>query len=193
MLLNPSNEGQESTAMRLFVFQALWGETKISLRKAATITLSKWDGRHEWRVVEIIFSSSRLVFLSERGLILSRVVKNTSSHYYDRIFVPDLQRWQVAAVPTGEVASSDSHIHPLDVSRFHLQQLDSSRSRTPTSLEQDASYMGYVCVSATADCRIIYEMIFFLNTLLAYHQPMIRLELNWQLTRLKCPSILNNV
>lgn len=46
---------------------------------------------------------------------------------------------------TGEVASSDSHAHPLDASRFHLQQLDSSRSRTPMSTELDTSYMGYVC------------------------------------------------
>lgn len=46
---------------------------------------------------------------------------------------------------TGEVASSDSHAHPLDASRFHLQQLDSSRSRTPISTELDTSYMGYVC------------------------------------------------
>lgn len=50
-------------------------------------------------------------------------------------------------VSTGEVASADSHAHPLDISRFHLQQMDSIRSRTPTSTELDASYMGYVCVT----------------------------------------------
>lgn len=48
---------------------------------------------------------------------------------------------------TGEVAAADSHIHPLDVSRFHLQQTDSSRSRTSASTETDSSYMGYVCVT----------------------------------------------
>lgn len=47
-------------------------------------------------------------------------------------------------VLTGEVASTDSQ--PLDISRFHLQQMDSSRSRTPTSAELDGSYMGYVCL-----------------------------------------------
>lgn len=51
---------------------------------------------------------------------------------------------------TGEVVSTDSHIHPLDATRFHLQQMDSSRSRTPTSTELDGSYMGYVRVTRTA-------------------------------------------
>lgn len=52
---------------------------------------------------------------------------------------------------TGEVAAADSHIHPLDVSRLHLQQTDSSRSRTSTSTEMDGSYMGYVCVTLRAN------------------------------------------
>uniref|UniRef100_A0A3B5L1J6 KASH domain-containing protein n=1 Tax=Xiphophorus couchianus TaxID=32473 RepID=A0A3B5L1J6_9TELE len=54
-------------------------------------------------------------------------------------------------VSTGEAASADSHMHPLDVSRSHLQQLDSSRSRTPLSTETDASYMGYMRL--LGECR----------------------------------------
>ncbi|CAB1415536.1 unnamed protein product [Pleuronectes platessa] len=52
---------------------------------------------------------------------------------------------------TGEVASSDSHIHPLDVGRFLQQQTESSRSRTPTSTELDASYLGYMRL--LGECR----------------------------------------
>lgn len=56
-----------------------------------------------------------------------------------------------ASALSGEVASMDSHMHPLDASRFHLQQTDSSRSRTPTSTELDASYMGYMRL--LGECR----------------------------------------
>uniref|UniRef100_A0A1A8H4I9 Spectrin repeat containing, nuclear envelope 1b n=1 Tax=Nothobranchius korthausae TaxID=1143690 RepID=A0A1A8H4I9_9TELE len=50
---------------------------------------------------------------------------------------------------SGEAASADSSVHPFDVSRSVLQQTDSSR--TPTSTEVDASYMGYLRL--LGECR----------------------------------------
>uniref|UniRef100_UPI003AAF302D nesprin-1-like n=1 Tax=Centroberyx gerrardi TaxID=166262 RepID=UPI003AAF302D len=55
-----------------------------------------------------------------------------------------------ASALSGDVGSMDSHIQ-ADTSRFHLQQPESSRSRTPTSTEQDASYMGYMRL--LGECR----------------------------------------
>ncbi|XP_037550764.1 nesprin-1 [Nematolebias whitei] len=52
---------------------------------------------------------------------------------------------------SGETASADSHVHPFDISRSHLQQLDTSCSRTPTSSDVDASYMGYLRL--LGECR----------------------------------------
>lgn len=68
-------------------------------------------------------------------------------YIFDSRFHLNLQGSQADAVSTGEMVSTDSHIHPLDAARFHLQQLEGSRSRTPTSTEVDASYMGYVRVT----------------------------------------------
>lgn len=71
---------------------------------------------------------------------------------------------------TGEVASSDSHAHPLDASRFHLQQLDSSRSRTPMSTELDTSYMGYVCyVILNSKIFVVWLKCFILSWNICYN------------------------
>uniref|UniRef100_UPI0037E92F69 nesprin-1 isoform X2 n=1 Tax=Semicossyphus pulcher TaxID=241346 RepID=UPI0037E92F69 len=55
-----------------------------------------------------------------------------------------------ASALSGDAASTDLNIHPLDVSRFTLPT-ESSRSRTPTSSEMDASYMGYMRL--LGECR----------------------------------------
>ncbi|XP_032356678.1 nesprin-1 isoform X1 [Etheostoma spectabile] len=112
----------------------------------------EWD--HDYDLSRGLESASRALreqqseegdFLQRPASALSDVVIPESPEAYVKVTEQTLRS------STGEAASTDSHIHSLDASRFHLQQTDSSRSRTPTSTELDASYMGYMRL--LGECR----------------------------------------
>uniref|UniRef100_A0A3B4U0W4 KASH domain-containing protein n=1 Tax=Seriola dumerili TaxID=41447 RepID=A0A3B4U0W4_SERDU len=112
----------------------------------------EWD--HDYDLSRGLESASRALreqqseegdFIQRPASTLSDVVIPESPEAYVKLTEQTLRS------STGEVPSTDSHVHPLDVSRFHLQQSDSSRSRTPTSTELDASYMGYMRL--LGECR----------------------------------------
>uniref|UniRef100_A0A672YL32 KASH domain-containing protein n=1 Tax=Sphaeramia orbicularis TaxID=375764 RepID=A0A672YL32_9TELE len=109
----------------------------------------EWD--HDYDLSRGLESASRALReqQSEEGEFLQRAASALSD-----VLIPESPEAYVKLTEqtlrssTGEVASSDSHTHPLDTSRF---QLDSSRSRTPTSAELDGSYMGYMRL--LGECR----------------------------------------
>uniref|UniRef100_A0A3P9C737 KASH domain-containing protein n=1 Tax=Maylandia zebra TaxID=106582 RepID=A0A3P9C737_9CICH len=112
----------------------------------------EWD--HDYDLSRGLESASRALReqQSEEGDFLQRPASGLSD-----VVIPESPEAfvklteQTLRSSTGEVAAADSHIHPLDVSRFHLQQTDSSRSRTSASTETDSSYMGYLRLMG--ECR----------------------------------------
>uniref|UniRef100_A0A096MI07 KASH domain-containing protein n=1 Tax=Poecilia formosa TaxID=48698 RepID=A0A096MI07_POEFO len=112
----------------------------------------EWD--HDYDLSRGLESASRALReqQSEEGDFLQRPASGLSD-----VVIPESPEAfvklteQTLRSSTGEAASADSHMHPFDVSRSHLQQLDSSRSRTPLSTETDASYMGYMRL--LGECR----------------------------------------
>ncbi|XP_047201932.1 nesprin-1 isoform X3 [Girardinichthys multiradiatus] len=112
----------------------------------------EWD--HDYDLSRGLESASRVLReqQSEEGDFLQRPASGLSD-----VMIPESPEAYVKLTEqtlrssTGAAASADSHMHPLDVSRSHLQQMDNSRSRTPLSTEADASYMGYMRL--LGECR----------------------------------------